>query len=232
MLVAALLGFVFGWLGSVPVAGPISALVVTRGIEGRMRAGLFIALGGGIAEAFYAFLAFWGFSTYLIQYPVIVPISRAGGAIVLVALGISFLVKPSKERSVDYAPRDSAWSSFALGAWLCLINPTLIATWSAVVTTLYSTEAIDFESSQALPFAVGCGLGIAGWYFVVLWLIHRYRERFSRAILAKVVRVIGALLLVLAAWFAVRFVQYFVAPEPAPGGAPSASAAPSPADPG
>ena len=215
MFVAALLGFVFGWLGSVPVAGPIAALVVTRGIAGRMRSGAFIALGGGIAEALYAFLAFWGFSTYLTRYPIIVPISRAGGAIVLLVLGITFLVKPTSEQSVDdYAPRDSAWGSFALGAWICLINPTLIATWSAVVTTLYSTEAIDFDSGQALPFAVGCALGIAGWFLTLLGLIRRYRERFSRATLAKVVRVIGALLLVLATWFAWRFVQYFRAPEP------------------
>ncbi len=226
MLLAALLGFVFGFLGSIPVAGPISALVVTRGIEGRNRAGLFIALGGGVAEAAYAFLAFWGFSTYLTQYPVIVPISRGGGAIVLLVLGIIFVRKRAEDATVDYAPRDSAWGNFALGAWLCLINPTLIATWSAVVTGLYSTEAVDFSSAQALPFAIGCGLGIAGWFVTVLGLIRRYRGRFSRELLAKVVRVMGLVLLVVASWFAWRFVQYFVSPDDDPERAAAASSSP------
>jgi len=209
MLFAALLGFAFGWLGSVPVAGPIAALVVTRGIQGRFRAGVFIALGGALAEAVYAFLAFWGFSTFLTQYPIIVPLSRAAAAVVLMALGIVFLrTKEASESEVP--PADSAFGSFMLGASICALNPTLIATWTAVVTTLYSTSLIDFHGAQAVPFGLGALAGIAGWFLTLLWIIHRYRERFSPATLAKTVRVIGGALILLALWFVFRFVQYFL----------------------
>ena len=207
MFIAALLGFTLGWLGSIPVAGPISALVLTRGIQGRFRAGVFISLGAGLVEAAYAYLAFWGFSTFLSDYPIIEPISRATAALVLAALGITFIRGKATETKTEEAPRDSALGSFTLGATLCLLNPTLIATWGATVTTLYSTKIIDFSSSQAVPFALGSCLGIAGWFLTLLWLIHRYKDRFTTATLGRTIRSVGWLLLIAAAWFAVEFVQ-------------------------
>lgn len=44
-------GFCFGFLGSVPVAGPTSAMVLKLGIQGKYSAGLTIAFGGAISEA-------------------------------------------------------------------------------------------------------------------------------------------------------------------------------------
>jgi len=210
MLIAAVLGFLFGWFGSVPVAGPIAALVVTRGMQGRFRAGAYIALGGGVVEAAYAFLAFLGFSSFLTDYPLVIPISRGVAAVVLLILGITFARPQPARKESDIAPRDSALGSFFLGAWICAVNPTLIATWAAVVTTIYSLEVVDLQSSQALPFALGACVGIAGWFLTLLWLIRRYRERFSQKVLDRIIRGIGVGLLVLAAWFGWRFVQVFL----------------------
>jgi len=212
MLIAAIAGFLSGWLASVPIAGPISALVVARGVEGRFRAGGYIALGGGIVEALYAFLAFWGFSTLFADYPIIEPISQGGGAVVLTVLGVVFLRKRDAQSAEEHARRDSAWGSFALGAWICAINPTLIATWSAFVTMVHGSGVVDLrDSAMALPFAVGCALGITGWFLTLLWIIHRYRERFSAKVLSRVLQVIGVALLGLAVWFGWRFASYFMA---------------------
>jgi threonine/homoserine/homoserine lactone efflux protein len=65
VLVAAIIGFCFGFFGSIPIAGPIAALVLQRGLVGRFRAGALIGAGAAFAEAGYAFMAFWGFSTFL-----------------------------------------------------------------------------------------------------------------------------------------------------------------------
>jgi threonine/homoserine/homoserine lactone efflux protein len=209
MLIAALVGFLVGWIGSVPVAGPISALVVTRGIAGRFRSGVFIAIGSAVVEALYAFLAFWGFSNFLTRYPVVVPVSRLFAAVILFALGIALLRKPPHRTSDEPPPQDSALGSLVMGASICALNPTLIATWTAVVTTLYSSELVAVTSAQALPFAAGVMSGIAGWFVVLLWIIHRYKERFSAAALDRVVRAIGGFLILVAAWFAWRFAAYF-----------------------
>jgi threonine/homoserine/homoserine lactone efflux protein len=207
MIVAALLGLAIGFVGSIPVAGPLSALVLRRGLEGRFRAAAFLALGGGIAEAGWAFLAFFGFAALFTEYPLLLPISRAAGAIVLTALGISFLRHPAQKPEVADRPADSAWASFGVGASLCALNPTLLATWTAVVTTLYATQAVDLRGSLAAPFAAGVGAGITLWFLVLIAIVRRYRDRFSYATLARAVRVLGGGLLVLAAWFVVQLVQ-------------------------
>jgi hypothetical protein len=59
VLVTALLGLAFGFVGSIPVAGPISALVLYRGLDRRYKAATFIGVGGAVAEGAYAFLSFF-----------------------------------------------------------------------------------------------------------------------------------------------------------------------------
>lgn len=44
-------GYCFGFLGSVPIAGPTSAMVLKLGIQGKYQAALTIAFGGAISEA-------------------------------------------------------------------------------------------------------------------------------------------------------------------------------------
>lgn len=215
MLTAVLFGFVLGALGSIPVAGPISALVIARGIQGRFKAGAFIALGGGTVEAIYCFLAFWGFSQFLEDHPIIEPISRGVSALVLLVLGIVFIRKKHDDgpsEATSRRLRDSKRSSFFLGAWVCAINPTVIAGWSAVVTTVYSSGAVEFTSKQALPFAIGVAMGITSWFWGLLAVIRRNRERFSGSTLTRVLNAVGMLLVVLACWFAYRFVDYFIHP--------------------
>ncbi|RLN48135.1 hypothetical protein BBJ28_00001786 [Nothophytophthora sp. Chile5] len=51
LLLPLVAGFCFGFLGSVPIAGPTSAMVLKLGIQGKYRAGLTIAFGGAISEA-------------------------------------------------------------------------------------------------------------------------------------------------------------------------------------
>jgi len=208
MILAALLGLVFGVLGSIPVAGPISALVVSRGIEGRFKAGVYIALGGAIGEAIYAFLAFWGFSTFLVEYPIVRPISRGVAAVILIVLGVHFLRgKLVLSQDATAPARDSALGSFALGASICLLNPTLIATWAGVVTMLFGSNLVALEGAKAIPFAAGVLVGIVGWYGIALWIIHRSRSRISPRGLTRFIRIIGGVLCAVAIWFGFKLVQ-------------------------
>ncbi len=202
------LGFLFGFIGSIPVAGPVSALVLSRGIQGRFRSGIFISLGAGIAEATYAFLAFWGFSTYLTRYSFIVPVSRAAAAVILAILGYSFLISKTGDLKDRPGRGDSFIGSFVLGFSLTALNPTLVATWTAAVTTLFSMQIVDFTSGQALPFASGTCVGIAAWFGSLLLLIRYNRKRFTTATLQRIVRVVGAFLITLCVWFLLRFIDY------------------------
>lgn len=208
MLTALLVGFALGFVGSMPVAGPIAALVFARGAEGRFRSGVFIALGGALGEAIYVFGVFYGFSAVLTRYEWIVPVSRAAAAIILTVLGIAFVRARQAEPDTQDVRAERAGASFLLGFTLTALNPTLLATWTAAVTTLYSAEALTFSGANAPPFAGGACLGIAAWFLILLALIRRFRQRLTLRTLARVVRIVGLFLLGLAVWFVVRFVQY------------------------
>lgn len=89
-MVAVVAGLIIAFVASMPVAGPVAALVVRHGLEGHVKSALMLGLGTGLAEGIYAFLALWGFSTFLADYPVVIPISKIVAAVILIGLGIWF----------------------------------------------------------------------------------------------------------------------------------------------
>lgn len=211
MLIAALTGFVFGFIGSMPIAGPIAILVFGRGIEDRARSGIYLAAGAAIAESAYAYLAFWGFSELLSRYAFIEPVSRAAAAIILTGLGVHLARKRSDPNAPVMPPDPNVGNkrSFMLGFTITALNPTLIATWTAAVTTVYSLHVVKFDAGGALPFSIGACLGITSWFAILLSLLRRFRARFSRASLERTLRVMGYALIGLGIVFVVRFVQHF-----------------------
>jgi threonine/homoserine/homoserine lactone efflux protein len=210
VLFTATIGFLFGFIGSIPVAGPVAALIFARSIDGRFRSGVYIGIGCASAEMVYACLAYWGFSAFLAEVPWIVPVSRAGAAILLVALGILFLTKKGGPPAPEDARKDHGLGSFLVGFSLTALNPTLIATWTAAATTLFSSGLVRFEPALAVPFGLGAGVGIVSWFALLVGVIRRYKDRFRYSVLLGVLRVMGVFLLALAAGFGYAFVDYLV----------------------
>lgn len=208
MIAALLIGFAFGFFGSVPIAGPIAALVLQRGLTGRYKDGVAIGFGCAVAEAGYAFLAWWGFSTFLAEYPLVEPASRLLAALILLGLGISFARYRSPHLKDERPPSRTAYRSLFLGFTITALNPTLIATWTAATTTLYSTGLIKADPLNGLPFAAGTFTGIAGWFALLTFLLKRYGARFRRETMDLVVRVVGLLIVGLGLFFAYRFVAF------------------------
>lgn len=255
MLMAALTGLVAAFIASMPVAGPVAALVVRHALEGRPKSALALGLGTGLAEGIYAFLALWGFSTFLADYPIIVPISKVVAAVILIGLGFWFtrfvpttapLPAPatspedheikhehghhmaaagklvSKARHSTTASLEVArvmakgaederpWKSFGVGFSVTFVNPTLLATWAAAATTIMSMRLFPDEPSNAFPFALGVILGATSWFSLLVWLLSRFRHRFSPMTLQRVIRAMGWGLIALGVWFTVAFILYML----------------------
>lgn len=213
MFAAALLGFAFGFIGSMPIAGPIAILVFGRGLENRARSGIHVAAGAAVAESAYAYLAFWGFSSLVVQYSWLEPVSRAAGALILTGLGLHFVRRRSSPE-VGFRPVDPSVGnkrSFLLGFTITALNPTLMATYTAAVTTVYSMGIVSIDARGALPFAVGTAFGITIWFAVLLVLLARFRARFTPTTLDAVIRVMGLGLILLGLFFAYRFATYVAA---------------------
>ena len=206
MLTALVVGLGLGFFGSVPIAGPISVIVLRRGLHARYASAVLVGVGAAVAEGGYALLAFWGFAHFLTRYPWIDLVSRAAAALILAVLGILFLRyrSPSVDESPRLERRHAAGPSLLLGFSITAFNPTLIGTWAAATTTLAST-GFGLSEARAAPFAVGVAAGIASWFGLFSWILRRYNQRFERRTLERVVRAIGIALLGFSLWFGYRF---------------------------
>jgi threonine/homoserine/homoserine lactone efflux protein len=207
LFAAAILGFLFGFVGSIPVAGPVAMLVVSRGLEDRTRSALYLASGAALAEGAYAYLAFWGFAQLLARWAWVEPASRLAAAVISTGLGVRFVSGAGTGATVHPPadPRIGCKRSFVLGVTLTALNPVLIAAWAAAVTALYSLDLVRLDRSAALPFSLGASAGVAAWFAVLLGFLQRLRQRVSRAALARVMRGMGVLLILLGLGFAARF---------------------------
>ena len=194
-----------------PLAGPVAVLVVSRGAQKEYTAAFRIGFGSAIAEGVYAFLAFWGFATFLAKYPAVLPISNALTAVILFALGGYFIVwkqkdKPPSQKEIAQRKRNTFFVGFTISA----LNPTLLMTWSAAIAVLYSKEIVDMRGWMAVPFGASAAAGVIGWWVVLLRLLKRYGDNVPKGALTWVVRGMGLLLLGIGAWSAIKLVLYFM----------------------
>lgn len=209
---AALIGFLLGFIGSMPIAGPISILVFKLGLAGRYGSAWYLAAGGATAESGYAYLAFWGFSEFLVRYAWIEPVSRALAALLLTTLGLRLALGrsdpggPSRASERQFGER----GSWLMGFTITALNPALVATWGAGVSMAYASGKMHFVANAALPFALGAGSGIVSWVSLLLTLLRRYRHRLAPSVVGIGMRLVGGLVALLGLGFGVRFVLWLV----------------------
>ena len=215
MFLALLIGFAFGFFGSMPVAGPIAVLVLHLGLEHDPRHGLYVAIGGALAESLYALLAFWGLSAMLEHYPLVLPASKAVGAFILLGIGTLLMFRKASVALPEAPPqkRSGTKRSFFAGLLITALNPTFIITWTAAVAALHATGLLAMTRDQAVPFALGVSGGIVAWFTLLLWLVSRFRGNLSAAFLSRFMKVMGAILVVVGAWMAVRALKYALRAE-------------------
>lgn len=204
----ALWGFAFGFLGSVPVAGPISALVFSRAARSRYTAARGVAAGGAVAETFYAFVAFWGLSHLLDEYPMLGTLADGITAMILLGLSVVFLRTPLPSEDAEaLVEQPGQWrSAFALGFGVTALNPTVLGMWSAATAMLLSLGGVRAEPAGAAPFALAAGFGVYAWFAVLVRLVARFRERFSPLAMRRFIQSMGMVLLGSGTWFGYRAV--------------------------
>jgi threonine/homoserine/homoserine lactone efflux protein len=204
IVVVVIVAFFFGLLGSVPLAGPIALLVVSRAADEEYAAAARVGLGAAIAEGIYAGIAFWGYATFLGRHPLIAPISHAVTAALLVVLGWRFLFFAHSEprrREVRVDPS----RAFLLGFVVSALNPTLLVTWTVAVTFVYAQHDGRIASLLAVPFGVSAALGVVAWFAVLVHLLRVHKQRLTKSLLERVVRLMGLLLIGLGLWSAWGF---------------------------
>jgi threonine/homoserine/homoserine lactone efflux protein len=202
LLVAAVLGIVISFIGSIPIAGPLAVLVLDRGVSGRRLEGLFIALGGAIAEAAYAFGIAALFPLLLATSHTVVFVSRVAGAVLVACAGLVLFARPDWIGRTPPGGRRSG--SFLTGLALSGLNPTLLATWTVVVATLNSHNLLGRSVGAAALFGLGVGAGVTGWFAVVVWLSRSAEKFLDSRRRTQTVRVLGLMLVCVGGYLVFR----------------------------
>jgi len=166
IITITLLGLFAGFFFSMPVAGPISIVVVSNALKGNLRFCLRTALGASIAEMFYVFAAISGISVLYTNFKFVIPYVIIGGSLFLIF--VAYKVTQTKmeidnvdDGKVKRKPKDSG--GFRTGFILNATNPSLFINWLAASFMLFS-------------FASSIGLNTGGLNFVVQDNVESIKE--------------------------------------------------------
>jgi threonine/homoserine/homoserine lactone efflux protein len=206
LAVVCVIAATFGFIGSMPLAGPVAIMTVSRAARKKFGEALRVGLGAAVAEGIYAGGAFFGYTSLLARRAGVVPVSRAATALILGAMGAHFT---SWRRKESKDKRENKVGTTLLGFTVSAANPTLFLTWSTAVAFLYSKGLSRPSAAYAIPFGICAGAGVAGWFCSLVVLLRRYGNRLPASTFTWVVRGMGVLLLGLAAWSGVDLVRWF-----------------------
>lgn len=196
---------VFAFIGSMPLAGPIAILTLSRAASGKFGEALRIGLGAAAAEGIYAGLAFWGFATFLPQHRLVAPISQGLTSLLLVGLGARFVFwQPPTQTD----PRESKAGTAFLGFSISALNPTLLVTWTAVVAFLYSRGAERHSGIFAIPFGACVALGVASWFACLVKILSAFKNKLPVRVFRWAIRAMGVALVGLGIATGAHFVKW------------------------
>jgi arginine exporter protein ArgO len=178
LVIAAALGLGLGIATGMPL-GVINVAIVDATIAGHRRFATGIGIGGALADAIHAALAFIGIGQLVTRRPDLVRVLAVAAAVLIVAYAIvSWRTKRVPVKRVDAtSPR-----AVLTGLLLTLLNPGALSAWVAVAA-LWPTTSL----AEELILAAGVGVGSAAWFMVLAHLVSRVpREHRALRVIPKV----------------------------------------------
>src|SRR5262245_838272 len=128
-MMAALVGFLLGFVGSIPAAGPLALTIVSAAIQRNRGRALRLAVSGALAESIWATLAVAGLGHVVLSRPELADALRIIGIAVLCALGVALLrAKPGSTAGETSSAARGA-GELALGFVLIATNPGFLIAW-------------------------------------------------------------------------------------------------------
>lgn len=128
-----LVGTIAGLLYSMPIAGPISIIVVSKAFQGKVRFCLRTGLGAAITESIVVFIVVYGIASLLDYYKPIIPYFLLLGAIFVIIIGIRIMKQKIDLKSLEsnniITDKNRNRGGMRTGIVLNLSNPSLLINW-------------------------------------------------------------------------------------------------------
>jgi threonine/homoserine/homoserine lactone efflux protein len=85
-------------------------------------------------------------------------------------------------------------ASVRTGVLATSLNPTLLATWTVVVTSLHGQDWIRGGLAQGLSFGLGVALGSFGWFVLMMIAVRRLETKDIARYRPQIMRAVGVIL--------------------------------------
>ena len=128
-------GFLTGFTFSMPIAGPVSIMITSNALKGRLRYCNLFNIGASFADFIYVFIAVFGLTKLYTFYKPIIPYIFSFGSLLLIFLGYKiFRTKIDIEHLEDKIHisgkiKKKEGGAFYTGFMINFLNPTLFIGW-------------------------------------------------------------------------------------------------------
>lgn len=169
LLTISIIGLVAGFIFSMPIAGPISILVTSNALKGRLRYCNLMALGASLADFIYVLIAVYGIANLFSAYRQLIPYILGSGSLFMLYIGIKIMKtkldlehidEESKVR--DFGKKRHSGALYT-GFMINFLNPTLFFGWL-------------ISSFIVLSFAASLGFNTSGLENVVDQNLNQLEE--------------------------------------------------------
>ena len=153
LITISIVGLIVGFIFSMPIAGPISILVTSNALKGRIKYCNLATLGASFADLVYVFAAVYGLTKFYTAYQPFIPYILLVGTFFLIYLGYKISKTKVDLEHIDdknkvlgkvKKERNGFWTGFLLN----FLNPTLFLGW-------LSSSFIIISVVAALGFNTG-----------------------------------------------------------------------------
>ena len=195
MWIDILKGFAVGMCASAPI-GPIAILVVQKSLSKGHKAGFVSGLGASVVDTFYAFIAIFALAfaqSFIEEHKNMILIV---GGVVLIAVGFSMAFSnPFRKLKADgestVSPKD-----FGQAVALGISNPMAIF----VMFTLFAFFGLANDAPHTwsvTPIILAVSAGSVTYWFLMSWLLSRFRGNFRMRTILWISRITGALIVII-----------------------------------
>ena len=212
-----IVGFATGFFGAIP-PGPLNITIIRKASEGQARAAFKVGLGGAIIDTLICALIGLGF-THLISGVVTNQWVKGALSLFLIGYGLKVLIwdrkRDAKREAEAMQERETPAKdagleakgtglAFLLGALQGAANPTLFVNWTLIIGFFVGHRLLEDTASSAVAFALGVGLGVFGWFALLIELLVRLKNHPVGAWLRRSTVLAGFLLVAFGIVFTVR----------------------------
>ena len=194
-LVAALTGFLSGFLLSVPV-GPVNLTIMNEGARRGLLWALLIGFGAVAMEVIYCALAFTGFASFFTG-PMMKAAMELASFVFMLYLGVRFLsvrkVEMPSEMEERIKGRLNPHSAFAIGFVRVMANLGVFAFWIVLAANFISHGWVQPTWPGKLFCVAGVAAGTGLWFSGLSYAVSRGHRKFTELTLLRMEHFSGRL---------------------------------------